>query len=110
MRIGRAAETQNVRTRSITSDHSLGLYYAAFLYPNRAALARALRRVLDAGVPLEGAADHGVSEALCLCDPDGNGIELYFDRPREAWPLRDDGTLDMYTRPLDIAGLLETKE
>jgi len=87
-----------------------GLYHAAFLYPNRAALARALLRVLEAGVQLEGAADHGVSEALYLRDPDGNGIELYVDRPREAWPRRDDGTLDMFTRPLDVAGLLETKE
>ncbi len=83
-----------------------GLYHVAFLYPTRAALARALRRLGDAGVPLEGAADHGVSEALYLRDPDGNGVELYWDRPREAWPRDDAGALAMYTRPLDLAALL----
>lgn len=87
-----------------------GLFHAAFLFPTRAALARALRRVLDAGVPLEGAADHGVSEALYLRDPDGNGIELYVDRPRDAWPRRDDGSLAMFTRPLDVAELLQAAE
>lgn len=87
-----------------------GLYHAAFLYPTRAALARALRRVLDAGVRLDGTADHGVSEALYLRDPDGNGIELYVDRPRDEWPRRDDGTLEMFTRPLDVADLLQTTD
>ena len=83
-----------------------GLYHAAFLYPTRAALASALRRVLDAGVQLEGAADHGVSEALYLRDPDGNGIELYVDRPMDEWPRQEDGTLEMFTHPLDVVGLL----
>jgi catechol 2,3-dioxygenase len=79
----------------------------AIRYPDRSALADAFRRLADAGVPLEGAADHGVSEALYLRDPDGNGVELYRDRPREAWPREPDGTLRMYTRPLDLQGLRE---
>ena len=84
-----------------------GLYHLAILYPTRAELADALRRVLAAGVPLEGASDHGVSEALYLDDPDGNGVELYWDRPRSEWPRTPDGTqVAMYTRPLDIHGLL----
>ena len=83
-----------------------GLYHAAFLYPTRAALADALRRVLAAGIPLEGASDHGVSEALYLRDPDGNGVELYWDRPREEWPHAPDGSLTMDTRRLDLDGLL----
>ena len=83
-----------------------GLYHAAFLYPTRAALGRALERVMDSGIQLEGASDHGVSEALYLRDPDGNGIELYCDKPREAWPRDENGDLQMYTRPLDVEGLL----
>ena len=83
-----------------------GLYHLAILYPSRAALADALRRLAKAGVPLEGAADHGVSEALYLRDPDGNGIELYRDRPREEWPRTSDGKLVMGTEPLDLEGLL----
>jgi catechol 2,3-dioxygenase len=83
-----------------------GLYHLAILYPTRAALADALRRVLDAGVPLDGASDHGVSEAVYLRDPDGNGVELYWDRPAEAWPRTPDGRLDMFTRRLDLQGLL----
>lgn len=83
-----------------------GLYHAAFLYPTRAALGRALDRVIDAGVRLEGASDHGVSEALYLRDPDGNGIELYWDRPRDAWPRDEEGDLQMYTRPLDVESLM----
>src|SRR6184192_3892943 len=83
-----------------------GLYHLAILYPTRAALADALRRVLAAGVALDGAADHGVSEALYLCDPDDNGVELYRDRPPEAWPRDRDGTLAMFTRRLDLDGLL----
>ena len=82
-----------------------GLYHVAILYPNCRELARALRRLVDHGYPLTGASDHGVSEALYLDDPDGNGLELYADRPREQWPLRD-GQLAMVTRPLDLAGLL----
>jgi len=83
-----------------------GLFHAAFLYPSRRALARALRRLEEHGVRLDGAADHGVSEALYLSDPDGNGLELYWDRPRELWPRAQDGSLRMYTRPLDLADLL----
>lgn len=83
-----------------------GLYHVAFLFPSRAALARALRRVVEAGVPLDGAADHGVSEALYLRDPDGNGVELYWDHPRDAWPRDENGQLRMYTRPLDVDDLL----
>src|SRR6266446_8809472 len=78
-----------------------GLYHLAILYPTRALLADALRRVLAAGIELDGAADHGVSEALYLRDPDGNGVELYWDRPREEWPLDEGGGVSMYTRALD---------
>jgi catechol 2,3-dioxygenase len=78
----------------------------AFLFPTRSALAGALRRAIDAGIPLDGAADHGVSEALYLRDPDDNGVELYCDRPREAWPRDADGGVDVYTRPLDVESLL----
>ena len=85
---------------------STGLYHVAFLYPDRRSLAEALRRILHAGLRLEGAADHGVSEALYLRDPDGNGVELYRDRPRSEWPRRADGSLAMYTRPLDLEALL----
>jgi catechol 2,3-dioxygenase len=83
-----------------------GLYHFAILYPDRAALGAALRRLLDAGVPLEGAADHGVSEAIYLRDLDGNGVELYRDRPENEWPRAADGTLAMQTRPLDLEALL----
>jgi catechol 2,3-dioxygenase len=85
---------------------STGLYHTAILYPTRAALADALRRLQRAGHPLDGAADHGVSEALYLRDPDENGVELYRDRPRAEWPLTADGGLAMFTRPLDLAALL----
>jgi catechol 2,3-dioxygenase len=84
-----------------------GLYHFAIRYPTRAALADALRRLLAAGVPLGGASDHGVSEALYLRDPDQNGIELYWDRPQEQWPRTPDGGIAMYSRPLDLQGLLE---
>jgi catechol 2,3-dioxygenase len=83
-----------------------GLYHHAILYPTRAALADALRRLIAAGIPLEGAADHGVSEALYLRDPDDNGVELYWDRPKEQWPFTADGKLAMFTRRLDLHGLL----
>jgi catechol 2,3-dioxygenase len=85
-----------------------GLYHVAILYPDRAALADALRRLQRAKVPLDGAADHGVSEALYLRDPDGNGVELYWDRPREAWPRAADGSVAMFTHPLDLDALLAT--
>ncbi len=84
---------------------STGLYHLAIRYPSRAALADALRRLQAAGVPLEGASDHGVSEALYLQDPDTNGVELYWDRPQEQWPRTPDGRIAMYTRPLDLANL-----
>jgi catechol 2,3-dioxygenase len=87
-----------------------GLYHVAFLYPTRATLADALRRVLAAGIPLDGAADHGVSEALYLHDPDGNGVELYWDRSPDQWPRTPDGTLAMFTRPLDLEALLQAAE
>jgi catechol 2,3-dioxygenase len=83
-----------------------GLYHVAILYPTRAALADALRRLIDAGIPLDGASDHGVSEALYLRDPDGNGVELYWDRPVELWPRTPDGGIAMYSRPLDLKRLL----
>jgi catechol 2,3-dioxygenase len=84
-----------------------GLYHAAIRYPDRKALAGALRRLVDAGIPLDGASDHGVSEALYLRDPDGNGLELYWDRAKEEWPRSDDGSLAMFTRPLDVQALLQ---
>src|SRR6266480_4574715 len=87
-----------------------GLYHLAIVYPTRAELADALRRLIEAGIPLQGAADHGVSEALYLRDPDGNGVELYWDRPKEEWPRTPDGGLAMYTRPLDLDSLLATTE
>jgi catechol 2,3-dioxygenase len=84
-----------------------GLFHFAIRYPTRRGLADALRRLGDAGIPLHGASDHGVSEALYLADPDQNGIELYWDRPKEEWPRTDDGEkVAMYTRPLDLRGLL----
>ena len=83
-----------------------GLYHVAILYPTRAELADAVRRVLKTGIPLDGASDHGVSEAIYLRDPDHNGVELYWDRPKEQWPRAADGSLAMYTRPLDLDGLL----
>ena len=85
-----------------------GLYHTAILYPTRALLADALRRVLNAGIPLEGASDHGVSEAIYLRDPDDNSVELYWDRPPEDWPRQADGTLAMFTHPLDLSALLNT--
>lgn len=83
-----------------------GLYHLAILYPTRAELADALRRVVEAGIALDGAADHGVSEALYLRDPDDNGVELYWDRPAAQWPRTADGQLAMFTRRLDLEGLL----
>jgi len=85
---------------------SPGLFHTAILYPGRRDLAVALQRLLGAGYPLTGASDHGVSEAIYLDDPDRNGVELYWDRPREKWPLDEAGKLTMYTRRLDVQGLL----
>ena len=83
-----------------------GLYHTAILYPTRPLLADALRRLIAAKIPLEGASDHGVSEALYLRDPDDNGVELYWDRPKDQWPKKPDGSLRMYTNPLDLHDLL----
>lgn len=83
-----------------------GLFHLAILYPTRATLADALRRLMDAGIPLDGASDHGVSEALYLRDPDQNGVELYWDRPQTDWPRTGDGSLEMFTRHLDLQALL----
>ena len=87
-----------------------GLFHTAILYPTRAALADALYRVLQAGIPLDGASDHGVSEALYLRDPDENGVELYRDRPEAEWPRNPDGSLAMFTRRLDVEALLRDRE
>ena len=89
---------------------STGLYHLALVYPTRAALGDALRRLTRAGIPLEGASDHGVSEALYLRDPDDNGVELYWDRPSEQWPRTADVGLAMYSRPLDLRALLAAAE
>jgi len=88
------------------AQRGVGLFHTAILYPSRRDLAVALRRLLDAGYPLTGASDHGVSEALYLDDPDGNGVELYWDRPKVEWPKDPTGGIDMYTRPLDLQDML----
>ena len=85
----------------------VGLYHTAILYPTRKDLAMIYKRLKDAQYHLTGASDHGVSEALYLNDPDGNGVELYWDRPKELWPLKADGSLDMYTKPLNLNNLVE---
>ena len=87
-----------------------GLYHVAILYPSRPALGRAVRRLLAAGIELDGAADHGVSEAVYLHDPDGNGVEIYRDRAPAEWPREADGTLAMVTEPLDLAALIADAE
>lgn len=89
---------------------AVGLYHTAFLYPTRKDLAKIFDRLRRAFYPLTGASDHGVSEALYLDDPDGNGVELYWDRPKELWPANPDGSLTMFTRPLDLDGLLKEIE
>jgi catechol 2,3-dioxygenase len=89
------------------AEGTTGLFHLAILYPSRAELADALRRLREAGIPLEGASDHGVSEALYLRDPDGNGVELYWDRPEAAWPRNQQGEIEMFTHPLDLNALLE---
>ena len=88
--------------------NSAGLFHTAILYPERKDLATILKRLLDAGYPLTGASDHGVSEAVYLNDPDGNGVELYWDKPREEWPVDGDGNLMMTTDKLDLEELLST--
>ena len=86
--------------------NSPGLFHTAILYPTRQSLAKILQRLMDQDYPLTGASDHGVSEALYLDDPDGNGVELYWDRPKDQWPHHEDGSLNMFTRPLDLKDLL----
>ncbi|WP_018617761.1 VOC family protein [Spirosoma luteum] len=85
---------------------SAGLFHTAIVYPTRRDLAVALQRLIDAKYPITGASDHGVSEAIYLNDPDQNGVELYWDRPREQWPRKADGSIEMYTHALDLEGLL----
>jgi catechol 2,3-dioxygenase len=84
-----------------------GMYHVAFLYPSRLELAKVLKKLMNEKYPIDGSADHGVSEAIYLRDPDGNGIEIYADRPRDEWPKDAKGNMTMYTRPLDIQGLME---
>ncbi|MBO6792398.1 MAG: VOC family protein [Balneolaceae bacterium] len=86
--------------------HGVGLFHTAILYPTRKDLAIIFKRLMDAEYPITGASDHGVSEAIYLDDPDGNGVELYVDRPKELWPKNEDGTIKMFTRQLDIPSLL----
>jgi catechol 2,3-dioxygenase len=94
------------RNGSPPPPHSTGLFHTAILYPTRKDLAIVLKRLIDAKYPLTGASDHGVSHAIYLDDPDGNGVELYWDRPKEEWPLDENGSLLMVTEPLDVKGLL----
>jgi catechol 2,3-dioxygenase len=98
--------TWESRDGSAPPKGTTGLYHFAILYPTRAALADALRRLMQANISLEGASDHGVSEALYLSDPDGNGIELYWDRPKELWPRDENGQIEMSTRRLELSSLL----
>lgn len=92
------------------SKDGIGLFHTAILFPTRKDLAIIYTRLRKAAYPLTGASDHGVSEALYLDDPDGNGVELYWDRPKELWPTKSDGSVDMFTRPLDMASLLRELE
>ena len=101
-----ALNTWESRGGSPPPPGSTGLYHLAILYPGRPQLADALRKLAAAGISLDGASDHGVSEALYLRDPDQNGVELYWDRPKENWPYDSNGQLRMYSQPLDLAGLL----
>jgi|SRR5271169_905049 len=102
--------TWESRGGSPPAQGTTGLYHLAILYPTRAQLADALRRLIAAEIPFEGAADHGVSEALYLRDPDGNGVELYWDRPQEEWPRTASGELAMFTHRLDLVDLLKQAE
>lgn len=86
----------------------VGLFHTAILYPTRRDLAVIVQRLIDHSYPISGASDHGVSEAIYLDDPDGNGVELYFDRPKEEWPINTDGSLNMYTKALDMDSLMAT--
>jgi catechol 2,3-dioxygenase len=90
--------------------HSTGLFHTAILYPTKKDLAVALKRLIDAQYPLTGASDHGVSQAIYLDDPDGNGVELYWDRPKQEWPVDENGSLQMVTEPLDLKDLVRLAE
>ncbi len=90
--------------------NSAGLYHTAFLFPSRKELAEITKRLIDEEYPIDGASDHGVSEAIYLNDPDGNGVELYRDRPREEWEYAEDGSVKMVTKPLDVKDLLSELE
>lgn len=92
------------------SQHGVGLFHTAILYPTRKDLAIILKRLIDANYPLDGASDHGVSEAIYLNDPDCNGVDLYWDRPQALWPQKPDGSLEMFTNALDIEDLLREAE
>lgn len=102
--------TWNSKDSPPASETGVGLYHTAILYSERKDLAKILDRLKNAEYPLSGAADHGVSEAIYLNDPDGNGVELYWDRPREEWPRDDEGNIHMYTRSLDLPSLLSELE
>lgn len=102
--------TWHSRGASPASRHGVGLYHTAIRYPERKDLAFILSRLRNAGYPLSGASDHGVSQALYLNDPDNNGVELYWDRPRETWRYHADGSIDMVTLPLDLGDLLSELE
>ena len=101
-----ALNTWESRGGSPPPPGSTGLYHVAILYPTRALLADALQRLIEAGIPLDGASDHGVSEALYLRDPDNNGVELYWDRPKEDWPRDAAGAIKMHTARLDLKSLM----
>lgn len=98
--------TWHSKGASPAPEYAPGLYHTAILYPERKDLAAILQRLIDAKYPITGASDHGVSEAIYLDDPDGNGVELYWDRPHAEWPVDEAGKLTMYTRRLDVEGLL----
>jgi catechol 2,3-dioxygenase len=102
--------TWHSKGASPAPEYAPGLYHTAILYPERKDLAVALKRLIEAKYPITGASDHGVSEAIYLNDPDGNGVELYWDRDKEDWPVDSEGKLTMFTRRLDIEGLLATAE
>ena len=102
--------TWESRDGSPPAPGTTGLYHVAIRYPSRAALGGALKRLIEAGIPLDGASDHGVSEALYLHDPDHNGVELYHDRPKAEWPRGPDGEFTMFTRPADLQGLLDSAD
>lgn len=87
-----------------------GMYHIAFLYPSRPELAKVLKKIMEANYPLDGSADHGVSEAIYLKDPEGNGVELYVDRPKEQWKVSNDGMVEMVTEPLDLEGLMKAAD